>query len=107
MLAIMIHNLIDNATKFTSKGVIRVFSETDEQGQVRLMISNTGQGISDELMEVINSPDLDGNEDIMRPFGRKTGLGLLIVKEIAELIQVRLTLTQCPETCFVMTFPLM
>jgi signal transduction histidine kinase len=107
MLAIMIHNLIDNATKFTSKGVIRVCSEMNEQGQVRLMIANTGEGISDELMEVINAAEPEVNDDAMRPFGRKTGLGLLIVKEIAELIHVKLSLTRSPETCFVMTFPSM
>ncbi|MEO6284616.1 MAG: two-component regulator propeller domain-containing protein [Dyadobacter sp.] len=107
MLAIMIHNLIDNATKFTCKGVIRVFSEMNEQGQVRLMIANTGEGISDELMEVINAAVTEEADDVMRPFGRKTGLGLLIVKEIAELIHVKLSLTRSPETCFVMTFPSM
>jgi signal transduction histidine kinase len=105
MLAVMIHNLIDNATKFTKQGIIRVYSEMDENGCVQLLISNTGEGIPYEVIEVINAPESDELEGLMRPFGRKTGLGLLIVKEIAELIHIKLSVTLLPETCFVLRFP--
>lgn len=105
MLAIMVHNLIDNAIKFTQKGVIRISVARQADENVVLHIANTGEGIPLHVIEIINAPDLEETDDVVKPFSRKTGLGLLIVKEIAVLINVRLhVMSDNGETRFTLRF---
>ncbi|MNY72243.1 hypothetical protein D3C86_2107520 [compost metagenome] len=68
-------------------------------------ISNSGAAIPLHVIEIINTPDREETDDVVRPFGRKTGLGLLIVKEVAELIDVRLHVSSDAEqTRFTLQF---
>ena len=101
MLAIIIHNLIDNATKFTNHGIFSVSSGKIED-KVYLIFSNNGIPISEELLNMFNEEP--GFTDTASTIGRKTGLGFLIVKEIASLIGVQLTVSQTETTNFHLTF---
>lgn len=105
MLAIMVHNLLDNAVKFTHNGIISVTASEDTDSGVVMRISNSGAGIPLHVIEIINTPDQDRADDVVTPFGRKTGLGLLIVKEVAVLIDVRLHVSsEAEQTCFTLHF---
>lgn len=105
MLAIMVHNLLDNAVKFTQNGTISVTASEDAGSGVVMHVSNSGAGIPLHVIDIINTPDREETDDEVRPFGRKTGLGLLIVKEVAVLIDVRLHVSsEAEQTCFTLQF---
>jgi signal transduction histidine kinase len=105
MLAIMVHNLLDNAVKFTHKGTISVTATENTGSGVVMRISNSGAGIPLHAIDIVNASDQEEADDLVRPFGRKTGLGLLIVKEVAVLIDVRLHVSsEAEQTCFTLQF---
>ena len=104
MVSIMIHNLIDNAAKFTKKGVIRISANRYENDRLEIVVSNTALGIPPEIIEMINTPvdeKINNNPDM--PV-RLAGLGLIIVKEVAMLIGVKLKVTQTNVTSFHLLF---
>ena len=76
-------NLLSNAVKFTKKGHVEVSTEIHE-GKFRLSMSDTGIGIKpDQLPHVFDRfRQADGSES--REYAG-TGLGLALVKEIANL----------------------
>nr|WP_295921241.1 ATP-binding protein [uncultured Dyadobacter sp.] len=105
MLAIMVHNLIDNAVKFTDDGIIRIWVSGQADENMVLHIANTGTGIPPHVIGIINLPEREEAGDIGTPLGRKTGLGLLIVKEVAALINIRLHVaSEDGETRFTLRF---
>jgi len=77
------NNLIDNAVKFTEKGVIEI-SASLKNNFIECSVSDTGRGISsDNLPKIFNKFEQFG-----RPVGpgeKGIGLGLSIVKAIIEL----------------------
>ncbi|WP_254411158.1 sensor histidine kinase [Dyadobacter diqingensis] len=105
MLSIMIHNLIDNAAKFTHDGDICIQTEIHQNGNVELIISNTGTGVPDDLFEIINNKESDENiSGSSEKIHRKTGMGLLIVKEVGALIGITLKVSQTDRTHFHLLF---
>ncbi|MFA5000951.1 MAG: ATP-binding protein [Candidatus Paceibacterota bacterium] len=79
----VISNLIDNAIKYTEQGEIRVKIEASGRNKVRLVVSDTGVGISPEalpkLFEKFVRADDAGKTNITG-----TGLGLYVAKQIVE-----------------------
>lgn len=84
----IINNMVSNAIKFTDTGDVKVnvswLAETNQQGRIRLDISDTGLGISEkdkaslfERFQQVRSSDkmISG-----------TGLGLAISKQLVELM---------------------
>ncbi|WP_159478309.1 ATP-binding protein [Dyadobacter sp. 3J3] len=103
-LAIIIHNLIDNAAKYTYHGKIHIYTLPSQDYKLELVISNTGTGVSSELLEMMNKPIKDKNLDELMENGRMTGLGLLMVKEMAELAGITIKVTQTNITSFHLFF---
>lgn len=103
-LAIIIHNLIDNAAKYTYHGEIRIYCVASQDYKLELVISNTGTGVSSALLEMMNRPIKDKNLDELMESGRMTGLGLLMVKEMAELAGITIKVTQTNITSFHLFF---
>ncbi|WP_165310929.1 hybrid sensor histidine kinase/response regulator [Vibrio ziniensis] len=84
----ILFNLLNNAVKFTSRGLVEVFfSEVKLDGQLYLSIRvrDTGIGIEQAAQEKIFRPFEQAESSTTRRFGG-TGLGLAIVKQIAELM---------------------
>lgn len=75
----ILYNLIGNAIKFTDDGEINVTAKVDK-GKVRVFVSDTGIGISQEQQERIFSPFTQ-----VEPNVKGTGLGLGITKHLVEL----------------------
>lgn len=78
----ILSNLIDNAVRYTVRGVVTVFSEADKDG-VWVGVRDTGEGISEEHLPRIFERFYRVDAGRSRDEGG-TGLGLSIVKHMAE-----------------------
>jgi signal transduction histidine kinase len=80
----IIVNLLDNAVKFTERGEIKI-SASQQNGSLRLVVSDTGTGIQNEelnrIFEEFHRGDLSSEQKY-----RGTGLGLAIVKKFVNLL---------------------
>ncbi|MCF2488933.1 HAMP domain-containing sensor histidine kinase [Dyadobacter sp. CY347] len=86
LLSIVLHNLIDNANKVTTKGIIEV-THIDYRDALHLVIRDTGPGMDPAIIRWLNSDaKVPGAELDPESFG----MGLVIVKEVSALINARL-----------------
>ncbi|MBE0504294.1 MAG: response regulator [Desulfuromonadales bacterium] len=85
----IITNLVSNAIKFTEKGSVTLHiskdQENDQQTTLRFQVHDTGIGIAAEKLEEIFQPFTQADSTTTRRYGG-TGLGLTIVRQIAELM---------------------
>ena len=94
----IIGNLLGNAIKFTQKGSVEVKAELLEDlsgtARIRLMVADTGSGISPEQQEVLFHAFSQADESTTRLYGG-TGLGLTIAQELVHLMggNIRITST--------------
>jgi PAS domain S-box-containing protein len=83
----IISNLVSNAIKFTSEGIINVkvqlLNENEEKATVEFEVSDTGIGISEEKLGGIFENFQQASSNTSRLYGG-TGLGLAIVKQLVE-----------------------
>ncbi|MFK7161030.1 ATP-binding protein [Marinospirillum sp. MEB164] len=103
----MLHNLVNNALKFTSNGRIRCQGGLDEQGRLVFQVEDTGMGISADQQQRLFQPFTQLDDSMTRQFGG-TGLGLSIVKRLCDLMQGQVTVhSQLGEgACFSLILPL-
>jgi PAS domain S-box-containing protein len=81
-------NLLSNALKFTSHGAVRlIVSAVEEAGKATLAfaVSDTGIGISSEVLGRLFTPFTQADASTTRDFGG-TGLGLAISRQLAGLM---------------------
>jgi two-component system, sensor histidine kinase len=94
-----IENLIDNAVKFTDRGVIRLDARATQagRGKTKLFFTVTDSGIGLTRAEIkrLFRPFTQANADIARRYGG-AGLGLAVVKSLAKLMGGDLTVTSWP-----------
>ncbi|MDH4286441.1 MAG: ATP-binding protein [Gallionella sp.] len=93
LLRIMLRNLIDNAVRHTLPGTAVQVDVTHVQGTSCLSVSDNGPGIPEEERERVL-------ERFYRPLGTQasgSGLGLSIVKRIAEVHDATMRLEQARE----------
>ncbi|WP_461117913.1 sensor histidine kinase, partial [Spirosoma jeollabukense] len=103
LLGIIIHNLIDNAAKYTQQGQIRVFVGYVNH-QPQLIIANPGRAMAPQTIAWFNR-GYDEQESVTKLLAtNKNGAGLLIVKEMAAMINVRLYVEQTDITAFHLVF---
>ena len=83
----VIINLLNNAIKFTDRGEIIVRSEPDavDPSLVRISVSDTGIGIPPDRLDRLFKAFSQVDASTTRRFGG-TGLGLVICKQLAELM---------------------
>lgn len=72
-------NIIDNAIKFTPNGGTILTNITEEDGIIRLSVTDTGIGISEEEIDLVTEKFWKGSTSASH-----TGLGLSICEEIAK-----------------------
>lgn len=94
LLSIVLHNLLDNAVKYTRGGRI-VFSATHTNQGTMLILDDTGKGMDEKLMTWCNNfvslnPD---QETIIAA----NGLGLTIVRELLGMMDIKMLALPGPE----------
>ena len=103
LMNIVVRNLVSNAIKFTPRhGSIRV-QAVDEGAQVRFEISDSGVGISTELLDQYEKNGIMGssagtNQEV------GTGLGLQLVQDLVQRSGGSLTIKSKPDQGSVFTF---
>lgn len=92
-------NVLVNAIKFTDRGEVRltVLAHPTPDGRVEFAfrVSDTGIGMSEELIDQVFLPFRQGDESMTRRHGG-TGLGLAICRRLAELMQGDIRVTSQP-----------
>lgn len=84
----LLQNIVGNAIRYTLRGSVRLASKPLD-GAIEISISDTGIGISDDQHSLIFDEFYQVDRDISN---RGLGLGLSIVKRIAELLHCGITL---------------
>lgn len=83
----VINNLLSNALKFTEKGSVTlectVSKDEADRQVIRLIISDTGVGMSKDFLKVLFNKFTQEDEDVVRKYGG-TGLGMSISKQLVE-----------------------
>jgi CheY-like chemotaxis protein/nitrogen-specific signal transduction histidine kinase len=108
-----LENLIDNAVKFTARGVVKldVSCASAARGRVKIAFTVTDSGIGLKAAEIkrLFRPFAQANADIARRYGG-TGLGLAVVKVLAKAMGGDLTVTSKPDRgsrfCFSAVLPI-
>jgi signal transduction histidine kinase/CheY-like chemotaxis protein len=102
--------LLDNAIKFTPRGLIRVQTMVDEIGPanvlLRIVITDTGVGIPADRQSMIFASFAQADGSVTRQFGG-VGLGLTLAKQLADLMDGQIGFRSAPEegSCFWMSLP--
>ncbi len=90
LLEELMSNLVDNAIKYTSQGNVRLSVEGN--GMAKITVSDTGEGMSEDLMKRLFVAFERGETSRSRTnYG--LGIGLSIVKRIAELHKGKVKVT--------------
>lgn len=105
----ILHNLVSNAIKFTEVGAVHVkvlISETRDQHvkQVDVSVTDTGIGVSPETQERLFEPYSQAHNSYKRSGG--SGLGLVICRELIELMGGTIALSSVVGEGTVVTFSL-
>lgn len=92
LLAIVVHNLLDNAVKYTRKGHVWLKASCDEE-KIHISFSDTGIGMPELITAWINQhrngiPVMEGKPPSY------DGIGLLMVMELLQLINGSITVNQ-------------
>jgi PAS domain S-box-containing protein len=94
----IVHNLLDNAIKFTETGHVKVSvtsrrEEMDDPAcRLEVEVSDTGPGISEDLQAMLFAAFTQADETTTRRFGG-TGLGLAVSRELCQAMQGDISVT--------------
>jgi signal transduction histidine kinase/tetratricopeptide (TPR) repeat protein len=110
MVALLIRNLISNAIKYTPhNGTVTLSAVLPDRQTVQIKVYDTGIGISGELVKEFNTSETDQPIDSSPGTDKEkgTGLGLMLCKGFAGLMNGKLTLesTQGKGSCFTVELP--
>lgn len=107
----IISNLLNNAIKFTSQGEVtlrvKILEESGQQLNLYFEIEDTGIGVKPEDLARLFQPFSQADGSLTRRYGG-TGLGLVIVKRLIEMMQGHIEVHSVPEqgSTFWFTLPL-
>ena len=82
----ILRNLLSNAIKFTEKGSVLINLESNTENTLRISVSDTGIGISEDKQAAIFEAFQQAEGGTSRKYGG-TGLGLSISRELAKLLK--------------------
>lgn len=90
ILIIILQNLIANAVKYTHSSTITISSRR-LNGQYQIVVSDDGNGISNSNMRRIHAIQSRAQANTFEDSADGTGLGYIIIFELAELIDASVT----------------
>ena len=86
----ILYNLAGNAIKFTDRGGVdvrvEIVSQHEDQVELRFSVTDTGPGISPEIMPMLFFPFVQAEQPAHKRLGG-TGLGLAICRQLVTLMQ--------------------
>lgn len=92
MVELIIRNLVNNAVKFSGKGTDVVISASMKMDRIVMSVADRGVGIENDKLERINSTAATAVESTVGTAKEKgTGLGLMLCKHFASLMNGRLS----------------
>lgn len=100
LLGIIIHNLIDNAIKIQYKNKIRIYTERTN-GQLHLIFEDHGPGMPAELAQWLNSNEFFDHRNLQSHY---EGIGLLMIKQITQSLNLDLLVENKPGACIHLIF---
>jgi K+-sensing histidine kinase KdpD len=92
-LAVILHNILDNAVKFTAGGSVVVSSGTGKNG-LFIQVADTGRGMSREYIEWCNTAAAGYSAPRPGEDFRPAGLGLMLVRELLGRIKGKLIVSR-------------
>jgi two-component system cell cycle sensor histidine kinase PleC len=105
VLTAMVHSLLDNAVTFTTGNRIALSATVSETG-VAVMVQDNGKGVATEDLARIQEPFEHAGRGEAAQHSKGAGLGLTLVKAMAELHGGRLELQSTPDEGFCATIML-
>jgi CheY-like chemotaxis protein len=81
----IVGNLLSNAVKFTPQGSVGASVDISEAGGLRIVVRDTGVGISPEKLPALFEKFTQADNSATRRFGG-TGLGLAICRELTQMM---------------------
>jgi two-component system, NarL family, sensor histidine kinase BarA len=102
----VLHNLLNNAVKFTAKGSVRL-AVSKEEGWVVFRVQDTGPGIPENLQAAVFEKFRQGDAFLTRSHGG-TGLGLTLASHLLDIMggSIGLTSVVGEGTTFHFTLPI-
>lgn len=79
----VVNNLLSNASKFTTDGLIRIGLACEVDETVVVEVQDSGRGMTPEQLQRVFKPFVQADESISRDFGG-TGLGLPISERLCQ-----------------------
>ncbi|WP_211444705.1 response regulator [Collimonas humicola] len=101
----VITNLINNAIKFTDHGQVVLDVRCEDQDRVCFTVSDTGIGIAPGVAANLFQPFQQADSSISRKYGG-TGLGLVITKQLVEMMGGTIELKSSPGQGSIFSFTL-
>ena len=81
------NNLLNNAVKFTKEGFVKfTVINDDEELKLKIIVEDSGIGISENKMKRLFEPFVQGEEVLTKKYGG-SGLGLTIIKELLRILE--------------------
>jgi signal transduction histidine kinase/DNA-binding response OmpR family regulator len=103
----ILNNLVSNSLKFTERGGVRMqalwLGTQDGAERIALRVEDSGIGIDPEIIARLFQPFVQSGHDIAGRFGG-TGLGLVISRRLAEMMEGTLAMESAPGRGTVVTF---
>ena len=93
----ILSKLLSNAVKFTNGGMVKVSvsQASSADGRFHIKVRDTGIGIAPDLRERVFESFVQGDGSITRSYGG-TGLGLAVSRQLADLMDARLSCKSKP-----------
>lgn len=82
----ILSNLLGNALKFTTQGMVKVRLYLSDATHWAIEVSDTGHGIAPNALKYIFEPFWQADGSVTREANRGVGLGLSIVKQLVTLM---------------------
>ena len=89
LLGIILHNLIDNANKYTRSGKIEL-SVKDFDKYYTLSVKNPGPPIAGSIAKWINHGEQSEVADEQKKF-QEIGIGLVLIKDVSDILDVKVS----------------